>query len=127
MGALLDGLRPKVASVVLHTEKEDRPVRVGKLIEEGVVAVEQKGGAGPKPVEQLELRFQDPLLGAQRLHMGHADFGDDSKGRGRRLRQAGDFPEIAHPHLQHRRLGGFVHLKHRQRQADFIIEIPLGL
>ena len=69
-----------------------------------VVAVEDHAAVRTKPLEKLELGFQDSLAGAEILDVHRADVRNNGNVRLRNARQNGKLPEMVHAHFQHRRL-----------------------
>ena len=59
--------------------------------------------------------------------MRGTNVGDDRDIRLCRRRHARQLAEVVHAHFSHHDLGIPRHAKQRQRQADLVIEVPLGL
>ena len=80
----------------------------------------------PQRLDRLGVGFGHALDRAEELEMLRTDVGHDDEGRLRDRAELCDLAEPAHAHLgdQHLRLG--LEPAHRERQADLVVQAPLG-
>ena len=121
-------VRDKVARPVLHAVGIDRAAETVTLVPEQRLIAAQNGSAAlPQALEDLELGPADALARAEKLDVRGADVGDDGVIRLRRRCRARQLAEVVHAHLRDHDLGVLRHAHERQRQADLVVEVALGL
>ena len=70
-----------------------------------LISVEHSRAAFLQSLQNFHLGIADALTGAEEFNVCGADIGNDGNRRLCLHRHAGDFFEIGHAHLDHRRLG----------------------
>ena len=118
----------QIAFVVFHAIGDHAAAKLPAFVpQKRLVAAEHRASVRPQPLEDLELCLADALARTEKLDVRGADVGDDRDIRLRRRSHAGDLPEVVHAHLGHHDLGVPRHAEKRQRQADLVIQVALGL
>ena len=103
------------------------PFYPGERCQHVVVPVEHSAAVLFHIIKDFRLGLQNAFPAAQKFQMALADIRHHADIRPGNAAQPVHFSEMVDPHLQHRHFRIFRHGKNGERNADFIVIIPLGL